>query len=141
VTRLRDGVWTRYDLSPGFPSGPILKVLASHGSEGEPVVWAGSQRSGLLRFADDGRWQVFDVHSGLPANLVLSLLATGRDGEEPTLWVTTPAVLSRLDRERWHSTDTRSGLPNDLVVAASAKLRSPTGCALSGSALSAAWCG
>jgi|GEM_PF-540765 len=116
VVRLREGTWTLYEQSPGFPGGRILKLLASRGSDGEPVVWAGSLRAGLLRFADDGRWQIFDVHSGLPANLVLSLLATGREGEEPTLWVTTPAALSRLDRERWHATDTRSGLPNDLVV-------------------------
>jgi diguanylate cyclase (GGDEF)-like protein len=116
VARLRDGTWTRYDQSPGFPSGSITKLLACRGSDGEPVVWAGSLHSGLFRFADDGRWRSFDVHSGLPANFVMSLLSTGPDDEEPTLWVTTPAALSRLDRERWHVTDTRSGLPNDLVV-------------------------
>lgn len=116
VVRLRDGAWTRYDQSPGFPPGPIVKMLAGRSPTGEPIVWAGTFRSGLFRFADDGRWQRFDVHSGLPANFVMSLLATGPGDEEPTLWVTTPAALSRLDRERWHDTDTRSGLPNDLVV-------------------------
>jgi ligand-binding sensor domain-containing protein len=90
--------------------------VACRGPDGEPVVWAGSFRSGLLRFTDDGRWQLFDSRSGLPANYVLNLLSTGADTEEPALWVTTPAALARLDRERWHATDTHSGLPNDLVM-------------------------
>ncbi|HEV7786719.1 MAG TPA: hypothetical protein VGQ28_15340, partial [Thermoanaerobaculia bacterium] len=71
VARLRDGVWTRYDRAPGFPPGPILKLVACRGAGGEPVVWAGSFRSGLFRFGDDGRWQLFDDRSGLPANFVL----------------------------------------------------------------------
>ncbi len=116
MARLRDGVWTRYDRSSGFPTSPIIKLLASRGSDGEPVVWAGSFRAGLFRFLDDGRWQRFDVRSGLPANYVMNLLATGPETGEPTLWVTTPAALARLDPEQWHSTDTRSGLPNDLVI-------------------------
>ncbi|HEV7507921.1 MAG TPA: diguanylate cyclase [Thermoanaerobaculia bacterium] len=116
MVRLRDGIWARYDGDSGFPSGPILTFVVCRGADGEPVVWAGSFRSGLFRFADDGRWQLFDEHSGLPANFVLSLLSTGTDGTDPALWVITPAALARLDRERWHSTDTRAGLPNDLVT-------------------------
>jgi len=116
LARLRDGVWARYDRSSGFPPGPILKLLASRGPGGEPVVWAGSFGAGLFRFTDDGRWQRFDVRSGLPASYVMNLLSTGSETGEPTLWVTTPAALARLDREQWHATDTRSGLPNDLVI-------------------------
>ncbi len=115
VIRLRDGVWTRYDQSPGFPTGPIIKILSYRGAGGEPVVWAGSFRSGLFRFDEDGSWRIFDIHSGLPANLIMGLLATQSGDGEPRLWVTTPSALSRLDRERWHTTDTRSGLANDLV--------------------------
>ena len=116
VARLRDGIWTRYDHDSGFPSGPILKLVACREADGTPFVWAGSLRSGLFRFADDGRWQLVDVRSGLPANFVFSLLSTGAEGTDPDLWVTTPATLARLGRERWHSTDTRSGLPSDMVT-------------------------
>jgi diguanylate cyclase (GGDEF)-like protein len=116
VARLRDGIWTRYDRTSGFPSGPILELVACHEADGTPFVWAGSFRSGLFRFTDDGRWQQADIRSGLPANFVFSLLSTGTEGSDPDLWVTTPATLARLDRERWHSTDTRSGLPSDMVT-------------------------
>jgi diguanylate cyclase (GGDEF)-like protein len=116
VARLRDGIWTRYDRDSGFPSGPIVELVACREADGTPFVWAGSLRSGLFRFADDGRWQLVDVRSGLSANFVLSLLSTGTEGTDPDLWVTTPATLARLGRERWHSTDTRSGLPGDMVT-------------------------
>lgn len=116
LARLRDGIWTRYDRSSGFPAGPIIKIVACRGPGGEPMVWAGSFRFGLVRVTDDGRWRLFDVRSGLPANYVLNLLATGTEGAEPTLWVITPAALARLDLERWHTIDSRSGLPNDLVM-------------------------
>ncbi|MFY9823184.1 MAG: diguanylate cyclase [Thermoanaerobaculia bacterium] len=116
VARLRNGTWTRYDQGSGFPKGPVIKLLTCRGPNGEPVVWAGSFGSGLIRFADDGRWQLFDARSGLPAALVFNILSTGSEAGEPTLWVSTPSALARLDRERWHATDTRSGLPNDVVL-------------------------
>ncbi len=116
LARLRDGTWTRYDRDSGFPSGPIVELVACREADGTPIVWAGSLRSGLFRFADDGRWQLIDVRSGLSANFVLSLLSTGTEGMDPDLWVTTPATLTRLGRERWHSTDTRMGLPSDMVT-------------------------
>jgi diguanylate cyclase (GGDEF)-like protein len=115
VARLKAGVWARYDAGSGFAPGPVVKLLASRSATGEPVVWAGSFRSGLIRFQDDGQWQLFDSRCGLPANYVYNLLATGTS-RDPTLWLATPAALVRLDRERWHAVDTRSGLPNDLVV-------------------------
>ncbi|HYX23699.1 MAG TPA: hypothetical protein VFC23_06055, partial [Thermoanaerobaculia bacterium] len=68
LARLRDGVWTRYDPGSGFPPGPVVKLLASRSPEGEPIVWVGSFRSGLLRIQDDSRWQAFDSRCGLPAN-------------------------------------------------------------------------
>ncbi|HSS48864.1 MAG TPA: diguanylate cyclase [Thermoanaerobaculia bacterium] len=116
LARLRDGVWTRYDRSPGFPPGPIVKLVVCRQPGGEPIVWAGGFHSGLFRFTDDGRWQFFDGRSGLPSSYVWNLLATGGEGEEPILWVITPSALARLDHERWHATDTRSGLPNDMVM-------------------------
>ncbi|HEX4963443.1 MAG TPA: hypothetical protein VF173_21615, partial [Thermoanaerobaculia bacterium] len=116
LARLRGGTWTRYDQHSGFPPGPIIKLLACRGPDGEPIVWVGTFGSGLLRFDDEGRWQHFDSRSGLPAAYVYNILATNSETSEPTLWVTTPAALARLDQERWHATDTSSGLPNDLVV-------------------------
>ncbi len=117
VARLRDGVWTRYDARSGFPGGAIVKLVASRSSRGRPVVWAGSFRSGVIRFEEDGRWAVYDTRSGLPVNLVFNLLLTpSGEGREPTLWAASPAGLSRLDSERWHAVDARLGLPNDVVI-------------------------
>ena len=117
VARLRDGVWTRYDSSSGFPPGPIVKLAVSHSPQGRPVVWAGSFRSGVIRFEEDGRWAAYDNRSGLPVNLVFNLLLTpSAAGREPTLWAATPAGLARLEPEHWNAIDSRLGLPNEVVI-------------------------
>lgn len=117
VARFRNGVWTRYDSHSGFPPGPVVTLRASRSRDGRPVVWAGSFRSGLLRFEEDGRWTVYDIRSGLPANLVDNLLLTPGDPDgEPTLWAATPVGLARLEHEHWNAVDSRFGLPNEVVI-------------------------
>jgi diguanylate cyclase (GGDEF)-like protein len=117
VARLRDGVWTRYEARSGFPPGPMVTLAVSHSAAGRPIVWAGSFRSGVIRFEEDGRWAAYDTRSGLPVNLVLNLLLTpSAAGREPTLWVATPAGLARLEPEHWNAIDSRRGLPNEVVI-------------------------
>ena len=117
VARLRNGVWTRYEASSGFPPGPMVKLAVSHSAAGRPVVWAGSFRSGVIRFEEDGRWAAYDTRSGLPVNLVFNLLLTpSAAGREPTLWAATPAGLARLEPEHWNVIDSRRGLPNEVVI-------------------------
>ena len=113
----REGVWTRYDSRSGFPAGPVVTLGASRSPDGRTVVWAGSFRSGIIRFDEDGRWAQFDTRSGLPTNVVYNLLMTpGDPGDEPTLWAATPTGLIRLEREHWKAIDMRFGLPNEVVI-------------------------
>jgi diguanylate cyclase (GGDEF)-like protein len=117
VARRRDGAWTRYEARSGFPPGPMVTLAVSHSAAGRPVVWAGSFRSGVIRFEEDGRWAAYDTRSGLPVNLVFNLLLTpSAAGREPTLWAATPAGLARLEPEHWNAIDSRRGLPNEVVI-------------------------
>ena len=100
-----------------LPPGPMVKLAVSHSAAGRPVVWAGSFRSGVIRFEEDGRWAAYDTRSGLPVNLVFNLLLTpSAAGREPTLWASTPAGLARLEPEHWNAIDSRLGLPNEVVI-------------------------
>jgi diguanylate cyclase (GGDEF)-like protein len=114
LSRLREGVWTRYDAASGFPDVGITSLAVSRSAQGSPVVWAGTFRAGLARFEEDGSWRLFDAASGLPASYVYSLLTGGPNGQ--TVWLSTPAGVARIEAERWHGIDSREGLPHDTVL-------------------------
>jgi signal transduction histidine kinase/ligand-binding sensor domain-containing protein len=114
----RDGArWRPIEARPAFRSDDASVLLATRDETGRPVVWAGSERSGLGRFAA-GRWTTLGESDGLPARSVLSLLET-RSPPARTLWAGTRggglAELSGGRVVRVH--DRTNGLPNNVVLA------------------------
>ena len=123
----RDGTrWRPIEARPAFRSDDAGVLLATRDEAGRPVVWAGSERSGLGRFAA-GRWTTLGEGDGLPARSVLSLLET-RSPRGRTLWVGTRggglAEVSGGRIARVH--DRTNGLPNNVVLAL-AEVASPDG--------------
>ena len=114
----RDGArWRPVEARPVFRSDDAGVLLADADDAGRPLLWVGSERSGLGRFAG-GRWKAWSVAEGLPAESVLSLLATsGPKGR--TLWVgTRGGGLAEIVGDRVVAVhDRRTGLPNNHVLA------------------------
>ena len=123
----RDGRgWRNVDARPAFRSDDAGVLLADEDDAGAPVLWVGSERSGLGRLAG-GRWEAWGVAAGLPSESVLSLLATRGAGGR-TLWVgTRGGGLAELVRGRVVAVhDRRTGLPNNHVLAL-AEVEGPDG--------------
>jgi len=116
LSRLQNGIWTRYDAASGFPDAGVTSLAWSRSPQGKVTLWAGTFRAGLARFEEDGSWRLFETSSGLPANIIYALLATGTASGGTSLWVSTAASVARLDDERWHGIDSRDGLPHDTVL-------------------------
>ncbi len=114
----REGArWRPIEARPAFRSDDASVLLATRDEAGRPVVWAGSERSGLGRLAA-GRWTTLGEEDGLPARSLLSLLET-RTGSRRTLWAGTRggglAEVSDGRVVRVH--DRSNGLPNNVVLA------------------------
>ena len=116
--------WVRVDARPAFNADHGAGLLASTMPDGAPVLWVGTERSGLARM-ERGRWTVLTTRDGLPSDHVVSLLETETRGAR-TLWVGTRGGGDRRGRGRpggaiWNRS---SGLPNDDALAL-AELRLP----------------
>ncbi len=105
--------WVRVDARPAFNADHGAWLLASKAPDGTPVLWVGTERSGLARM-ERGRWSVITTRDGLPSDHVVSLLETETRGAR-TLWVGTrgaglaEVVAGRVVRV-WNR---GNGLPND----------------------------
>lgn len=108
--------WRPIEARPAFRSDDASVLLATRDEAGRPVVWAGSERSGLGRFAA-GRWTTLGESEGLPARSVLSLLET-RTGSRRTLWAGTRGggLAEVADGRVVKIHDRTNGLPNNVVL-------------------------
>jgi diguanylate cyclase (GGDEF)-like protein len=105
--------WVRVDARPAFNADDGAWLLASTAPDGTPVLWVGTERSGLARM-ERGRWSVLTRRDGLPSDVVVSLLETETLGTR-TLWVGTRGggLAEVVDGRVARSWDRSSGLPND----------------------------
>jgi diguanylate cyclase (GGDEF)-like protein len=105
--------WVRVDARPAFNADHGAWLLASATPEGTPVLWVGTERSGLARM-ERGRWSVMTTRDGLPSDHVISLLETETRGRR-TLWVGTrgAGLAEVVDGKVARVWNRSSGLPND----------------------------
>jgi signal transduction histidine kinase/streptogramin lyase len=99
-----------FPLSPAFEGSKVVALART--KQGD--VWAGSEGSGLCRFANGAVQDHFTTAEGLPIN---SIRALHLDGEE-TLWVGTyGGGLVRIRDGQVFTFDSRLGLPDDMISA------------------------
>ena len=97
------GNWSRLPIIGGPPARNIIKSLhESKGSDGHRVLWAGSEASGVSRFAD-GAWTTWDAgNSGLTDNRVVQVAETSLlDGQSSLVAVTFGGGILRFANENW----------------------------------------
>jgi len=109
--------WLPVDTRPAFNEGHGTGLLASTAPDGAPVLWVGTERSGLARM-ERGRWSVLTARDGLPSDRVVSLLETETRGTR-TLWVGTRGggLAEVVDGRVARTWDRTSGLPSDDALA------------------------
>lgn len=112
VTRVARDRLVVYGEGVRLTSSTASVLVPSVDDEGRPVLLAGLQRGGLVRFRDDGSWQRESLAQGLPDDAIYSILLTDRDRAQPRLWLGTQGVGAiRREAGRWSVIDTRHGLP------------------------------
>jgi diguanylate cyclase (GGDEF)-like protein len=109
--------WVPVDARPAFSADHGAWLLASTDASGSPVLWVGTERSGLARFWH-GRWTAMRIQDGLPSDHVVALLETASLGKR-TLWVgTRGGGLAEMEDGRVMRTwDRSSGLAADDALA------------------------
>lgn len=106
LTKLRDGVFTRYTTRDGLPHNNIKVIL--EGASG--ALWLGTY-GGLARLAE-GRFTAYTEREGFTGEHIRALYEDG-DG---ALWIgTTDAGLHRFKDGRFTAVTTRDGLFNNGV--------------------------
>ena len=79
--------WAPIDTRPAFTADHGTWLLPSTTRTGTPVMWVGTDRSGLARF-ERGRWTALRTKDGLLSDQVVALLETETAGQR-TLWAGT----------------------------------------------------
>ena len=98
-------------LDPAPPKGPSLLNTLLEDRQGN--LWAGTERSGVVRLAPDGTpsagFSSLGFRDGLTDDNVLSLF----EDREGSLWIGTASGLDRLRDTKLTTITTREGLPTD----------------------------
>ena len=102
------------------PKGQALLTTLLEDAQGN--LWAGTERSGIERIAEDGNslsgYSTFGFQEGLTDDNVLSLL----EDREGSLWIGTASGLDRLSDTKLTTITTRDGLPTNREKSAIAAL-------------------
>jgi diguanylate cyclase (GGDEF)-like protein len=114
------------DTRPAFDADHGAWLLASTTRAGTPVMWVGTDRSGVARF-ERGHWTALRVKDGLLSDQVVALLETETAGNR-TLWVGTRGggLSEVVDGRVARTWDRNSALAADDALAL-AELRLPGG--------------
>jgi diguanylate cyclase (GGDEF)-like protein len=98
IARYRDGRWRYFGSDIGLPSDRFYDLRLIRGSDGRPVLWMGSNNSGMLRIdiADPDRPRVLP-QTDLPALPVPKVYGAVRDGRGDVVVCTDYGVF------RWHA--------------------------------------
>ena len=103
-------------LDPASPKGYALLTALLEDAQGN--LWAGTERSGIVRVAEGGNppsgYPSFGFQEGLTDDNVLSLL----EDREGSIWIGTASGLDRLRDTKLTTITTREGLPTNRAKSA-----------------------
>jgi signal transduction histidine kinase/ligand-binding sensor domain-containing protein/DNA-binding NarL/FixJ family response regulator len=110
----RGGIWQAPPDTGSSPTDSVGCLIATTGVDRETTVWAGTEATGLHRFARN-RWTHIGSREGLPSDSVWSLYPVPGANGTSLLWVGTDAGLVRFGLGGWTTYDSKLGLPGESV--------------------------
>ena len=115
-------VWTPQNSA--MPGPHVVSLALGRADDGERVVWAGIDSTGVAKLAGD-TWTTFSrKNSPLPSERILGVAELGRSRGAAALWVSTQSGAARLDltsaKPRWivFDKETRPDFLDDFVYRA-----------------------
>ena len=91
LTRIHNGVFTRWTETEGLPSNNVRSIMEDHAGQ----IWVGTYDGGIGWFRN-GRWVIFNQASGLYDNGAFQILEDGQN----RFWISSNRGIYRVDRKQ-----------------------------------------
>lgn len=110
LSRFRDGRWTTYDTTNGFPADRVNALLETTLPDGVPRLWAATHGGGIARLEGEV-WSALGTAEGLPDARVWTLAEASAPSGRPTVWAGTERGLAYLEGGRFVPFDASGKMP------------------------------